>query len=148
MIIEIENLVRAMTDEELRLLLPFVKHIAGENGKLNPDNKNVLAVVPKVLKLQNDKERVYGSSYKKYGNTSIFFNLGRKTDRIENIMSRVFKDGEAVLSSEESGSSTETFTDTVVDIASYALLWATYLRETQPKQFQRFLEFNDLLDKE
>ena len=54
------------------------------------------------------------------------------------------KEGTDFLYSDEAGTATETFLDTVVDLASYALLWVGYIKETHPEAFQKFLEDNKL----
>lgn len=108
------------------------------------DTKNLLDVVPALVQLQDDKGKLYGRSYCKYGETSIFFNLSRKWDRIENIMMKAIKDGEGSLHSSDSTSATETFTDTVADMATYSLLWLGYIKENYPDEWEHFLKTNKL----
>lgn len=108
------------------------------------DNINLLEMLPKLLKLQNDKGNLYGRSYAKHGDLSIFFNLERKWDRIANIMDKAMKNGVDSLHTEASETPTETFMDTVVDLGLYALMWAGYIRETRPEAFKRFVHSNTL----
>lgn len=112
--------------------------------ELCKDNVNLLEIFPHLLKLQNEKGRVYGRSYAKHGDLSIFFNLERKWDRIYNIMERVMKEGMESLYSESSSTPTETFLDTVVDLGMYSLMWAGYIKETHPEMFEKFMRSNQL----
>lgn len=109
---------------------------------LQPDNINMLEFIPYLLKLQNDKAAIYGRSYCRHGDLSIFLNLERKWDRISNIMSKAMKEGTDTLF--EQGTATETFMDTVVDLASYAMLWAAYCMREHPEAFKQFVESNHL----
>lgn len=111
---------------------------------LNHDNKNMLSILPDILKLQNEKERVYGRSWCKHGDLSAFFNLERKWDRIQNIMERAMKEGTDTLFSAESGTPTETILDTIIDLGCYSIMWAGYIKERYPELFEQFKAQNGL----
>lgn len=126
-----------------KLLKGFSDYLESQSD-LCVDNVNLMDIFPKLLKLQNEKGRVYGRSYAKHGDLSIFFNLERKWDRIQNIMERAMKDGVNSLFSESSSTPTETFLDTIVDLGMYSLMWAGYIRETHPEEFEKFVSSNKL----
>ena len=126
------------------LVQKFQEYVAGQS-QLCPDNVNLMEIFPQLLKLQNDKGRVYGRSYAKHGDVSIFLNIERKFDRISNIMDRAMREGLNTLHSEASSTATETFLDTVVDLGLYALMWVGYIKAEYPEEYQRFLVANNLL---
>lgn len=108
------------------------------------DTQNMLKLLPAILELQAQKASVYGRSYCRHGDLSIFLNAERKWDRISNIMEKAMKNGTESLY--QTGTPTETFVDTVVDLASYGLLWVGYIMENHPEAFQKFLESNGLVN--
>ena len=138
-----ENGVKAMnvSEKEDNYLDKFEK-LLEQQEVIPPDMENLLEILPYILKLQAQKSAVYGRSYARHGDLSIFLNTERKWDRIANIMEKAMKEGTESLYNE--GTPTETFVDTVVDLASYSLLWLGYIKETHPKFFQRFIESNKL----
>ena len=111
-------------------------------SELSQDTQNMLKVFQAILELQAQKAAVYGRSYCRHGDLSIFMNVERKWDRISNIMEKAMKNGTETLY--QTGTPTETFVDTVVDLASYSLLWVGYIAENHPEVFQKFLESNKL----
>ena len=125
------------------LVQGFQTYVDGQS-ELCPDNQALMEILPSLLKLQNDKGRVYGRSYAKHGDVSIFLNVERKFDRIGNIMDRAMREGTDTLHSEASATATETFLDTVVDLGLYALMWAGYIKEMYPQEWERFLTANKL----
>ena len=126
------------------LVQGFQAYVDGQ-PQLCPDNVNLMKIFPQLLKLQNDKGRVYGRSYAKHGDVSIFLNVERKFDRISNIMDRAMREGLNTLHSEASSTATETFLDTVVDLGLYSLMWVGYIKDEFPEEYQRFLTANNLL---
>ena len=111
------------------------------------DFTNIIEILPVILELQLQKSSVYGRSYCRHGDLSIFFNTERKWDRIVNIMEKAIATGKVQnLYSDESGTPTETFFDTVVDLASYSLLWLGYIAEHNPQIVKSFMETNKLGD--
>jgi len=112
---------------------------------LTEDNVNMMAFLPRLLKLQNQKSMVYGRSYCKHKDMSIFFNVERKWDRVSNIMERAMCEGISTLYSEKSSTPTETFVDTIVDLASYSCLWASFIMAEHPEEYAKFLRDNNLL---
>lgn len=127
-----------------KLVQGFQDYVNGQS-QLCPDNTNLMEILPQLLKLQNDKGRVYGRSYAKHGDVSIFMNVERKFDRISNIMDRAMREGLNTLHSESSSTATETFLDTVVDLGLYSLMWVGYIRDEYPEEYQKFLVANNLL---
>lgn len=126
------------------LVQGFQAYVDGQ-PQLCPDNVNLMKIFPQLLKLQNDKGRVYGRSYAKHGDVSIFLNIERKFDRISNIMDRAMREGLNTLHSEASSTATETFLDTVVDLGLYSLMWVGYIKDEYPEEYQKFLAANNLL---
>lgn len=125
-------------------LLDNFKSYLDSQEELSEDNINMMKFLPALLELQNTKSLIYGRSYCRYGDFSIFMNTQRKWDRIENIMQRAMKEGTETLYSKESSTPTETFVDTVVDLASYGCLWASYIMDEHPEQYNEFLKANEL----
>ena len=136
-----------MKNSELRLKLlkNFESYLDSQN-ELSEDNINSMLMLPAILELQNQKSLIYGRSYCKHGDTSIFFNVERKWDRVENIFSKALQTGVSKLYSKDSATPTETFVDTVVDLANYSILWASYIRTEYPEEWEKFLESNNLTD--
>lgn len=136
-----------MKNSELRLKLlkNFESYLDSQN-ELSEDNINIMLMLPAILELQNQKSLIYGRSYCKHGDTSIFFNVERKWDRVENIFSKALQTGVSKLYSKDSATPTETFVDTVVDLANYSILWASYIRTEHPEEWEKFLESNNLTD--
>lgn len=126
------------------LVQGFQAYVDGQ-PQLCPDNVNLMKIFPQLLKLQNDKGRVYGRSYAKHGDVSIFLNVERKFDRISNIMDRAMREGLNTLHSEASSTATETFLDTVIDLGLYSLMWVGYIKDEYPEEYQKFLAANNLL---
>lgn len=132
---------------EKELLKAAICDYIDSQPTLCKDNTNVLMAIPSLLQLQNDKGRVYGRSWCKHQDMSAFFNLERKWDRISNIMENSFEKGiEKVLNSEESETPTETFLDTVVDLANYSLMWVGLIRELRYEKWQKWLQANEVKD--
>ena len=134
-----------MKDQELKqeLLKGFEQYLDSQD-ELCEDNVAMMKLMPKLLKLQNDKGRVYGRSYAKHGDVSIFLNVERKFDRISNIMDKAMKDGVDTLYTAQSSTPTETFMDTVVDLGLYGLMWAGYIADEHPEVYNQFLALNKL----
>lgn len=116
------------------------------NETLCPDSENMLAIFPALIKLQNDKGNYYGRSWCRHGDLSAFFNLERKWDRIYNIMDRAMNETgtQALFTSDETGTATETLLDTIADLGIYAFMWVGFIRERYPDAWQKFIEANQL----
>lgn len=135
-----------MPEEPLKreLLVAFASYLNSQE-EISDDNLNIIEILPSLLQLQNSKSLMYGRSYCKHGHLSVFFNLERKWDRIQNIMERVMKEGEdSLFEKDKSSTATETFMDTVIDLGLYSLMWAGYIKERHPEVYQKFLEINKL----
>ena len=130
-------------EDNTDLLLQNFQRFLERHPQLHSDTYNMLRLLPAILELQAQKAEVYGRSYCRHGDLSIFFNVERKWDRISNIMEKAMKNGTGTLHDE--GTPTETFVDTVVDLASYGLLWVGYIMESHPEAYQKFLEVNGLV---
>ncbi len=133
-----------VTPEIKEKILKRFENYLDSQEELSEDNLNMLEFLPYLLQLQNEKALVYGRSYCKYGDSSIFMNVQRKWDRIENIMIRALDEGLNTLYSSKSSTPTETFVDTVVDLASYGCLWSSYIMKTKPEEFKKFVDSNKL----
>lgn len=133
---------RKIEDSPDSLLQNFQRFLE-RHPQLHSDTYNMLRLLPAILELQAQKAEVYGRSYCRHGDLSIFLNVERKWDRISNIMEKAMKNGTGTLYDE--GTPTETFVDTVVDLASYGLLWVGYIMESHPEAYQKFLEANGLV---
>ena len=134
-----------MKDQALKEeLLKGIEQYLDSQDELCQDNVSIMRLMPKLLKLQNDKGRMYGRSYAKHGSASIFMNVERKFDRISNIMDRAMKEGIDSLFTEQSSTPTETFMDTVVDLGLYGLMWAGYIADKHPEVYKQFLTLNKL----
>lgn len=133
----------SLQETKARLLQGFSDYLDSQE-ELCQDNIALMEIFPQLLKLQNDKGRVYGRSYAKHGDVSIFLNCERKFDRISNIMDKAMKEGTDKLFTKDSSTPTETFLDTVVDMGLYSLMWAAYIKELHPDEYQKFLTANKL----
>jgi hypothetical protein len=109
--------------------LPYVDY----DSPIREDNVLVAVTLPFLLNLQYKKEGAYGRSWCKRGELDTFFNTARKFDRIENMMLKGAKDevGEGKV-------------DTVGDMASYGLLWLTYILREHPESFVDWVQKNIL----
>ena len=132
-----------MAKSKEELLKGFSDYLNSQ-PELCVDNQNIMEIMPKLLKLQNEKGRVYGRSWCKHEDMSAYFQLERKFDRISNIMERAMKEGTEVIHSSESSTPTETFLDTIVDLGLYSLMWAGLFMENHPDEFHKFMEANNL----
>lgn len=133
-----------MSKEEKKELIEGFSNYVNSQNQLSIDNINVMKVIPALLKLQNDKSLIYGRSWCKHGELSCFFNLERKWDRIQNIMEHAMEEGIGYIHGDEASTPTETFTDTIVDLASYSLLWMSYIYENYPEEWEKFIKANEL----
>ena len=122
--ISFRTVMQAATPNELlKLVLSYT-----DDG-VNKDNAQLLELIPHCLKLQNDKEATYGSSWCKRGEQEIFFNISRKFDRIEKMLlgSSHDKVGEPMI-------------ETVADLAIYGLLWVTFIKAHRPDEYQAWVD--------
>ena len=102
------------------------------------DTVNLMKLIPTMLDLQNQKALAYGRSYAKHGEFSIFFNLDRKYDRIENYMKSKMNS----KSIDKFAIPSETITDTILDMGVYSLMWAGYNFEKNPELFDSWKKNN------
>lgn len=81
------------------------------------------------------KSETYGDSWKKRGElTSVFGNVARKFDRIENMA----RDPETWIKA-INGETNEMVEETVLDLAVYGVLWCVFLFQERPENFKRAL---------
>ena len=127
-------------------LLAGMKSYLDSQDTLCRDNIVLMEMFPKLLKLQNDKGKVYGRSYARHADVSIFLNCERKFDRLSNIMDRAMREGTDTLhaSSEGNSTPTETFLDTIVDLGLYGLMWAGFIKDNYPQEWENFIQANKL----
>lgn len=94
------------------------------------------SVLPVLQHLQFQKEARYGNSWKQRGEIlSIFPNLCRKWDRLENIITSQIDSGLDISSGTD-----ESKIDTVGDLANYCILYLTYLAEKDPVGYRKWVE--------
>ena len=139
-----DNKLKLLDEIKDSIIKEYEDYVKSQD-KLYPDGVNVHQIITPILRLQHDKEAVYGQSWRKYGNMSAFLNTARKWDRIDNIMRNAMENGMNFLFSDEAGTAQETFLDTVVDLANYSLLWVGYIASEHPDMWNRFLESNRLI---
>jgi len=118
-----DSSIVASFNNPIKLVVPYASEDA------NPDNVNLLEIIPHCLKLQNDKEATYGSSWCKRGEQEIFFNISRKFDRVEKMLlgSSSDKVGEPMI-------------ETIGDMAIYSLLWVTYIKTHRPTEYKAWVD--------
>jgi hypothetical protein len=107
------------------------------NGVLSADtmkgHADFAAVCAVAQHVEYQKTQTYGQSWKKRGELfSVYPNLARKWDRIENLMDRMANN--IPLPQDE------TLVDTVFDLGVYCLKWVAEMAETRPEQFHQFVE--------
>lgn len=141
---ETKGLKKSPLEKTKEELLEGFRQYLDSQDSLCEDNIAMMKLMPKLLQLQNDKGRVYGRSYAKHGDISIFLNVERKFDRISTIMDRAMKEGVDTLYEGQSATPTETFMDTVVDLGLYGLMWAGYIADKHPEVYNQFLTLNKL----
>lgn len=141
---ETKGLKKSPLEKTKEELLEGFRQYLDSQDSLCEDNIAMMKLMPKLLQLQNDKGRVYGRSYAKHGDVSIFLNVERKFDRISTIMDRAMKEGVDTLYEGQSATPTETFMDTVVDLGLYGLMWAGYIADKHPEVYNQFLTLNKL----
>ena len=84
-------------------------------------------------RIHNVKSETYGDSWRKRGELlSVFGNLARKFDRLEQIVKDQEKFSKAI--NDEFG---EAYEDTVIDLAVYAVLYCTWLKENRSERYDR-----------
>ena len=131
-------------EQDVTTALTMLKNLFDVDGN-NQDLYNVLRVLPVLLRLQSQKAQYYGRSYCRHGQYSIFFNMERKWDRISNMVEASLQPGaKKELLNPQNGTATENFLDTIMDLASYGLLWAGFLLENHPNLIDDFIRKNEL----
>ena len=102
----------------------------------NKEMADFARVCESLKKIHAAKSSTYGDSWKRRGElTSIFGNVARKFDRIENIA----RDPEQWLKAID-GETNEMVEETVLDLAVYCVLWCTYLMKERPQNFNKALQ--------
>lgn len=83
--------------------------------------------------LQHYKGKRYGNAWCRHGEfISIFSNLDRKFDRLTNIILQAIHENAPIPEPE----SEETIMETVGDLATYAILWMTFIKQNRPKEYE------------
>jgi hypothetical protein len=80
-------------------------------------------------RLQEAKNKHYQNSYSKRGVLSIFFNMERKWDRMDK---QIFSD--------LSNAASETFLDTCIDLAAYAVKLCAWICARRPEMYRQLLQ--------
>ncbi|MMZ43622.1 hypothetical protein D1872_51850 [compost metagenome] len=117
-----------------------------------PDNEKLPSILTLLLAVQYDKERFYGSSWKGKGEyRGIMANIDRKYDRLDTMTQAEIKDPsislEALEKALEAGEIDgdyvgESKVDAVADLANYALLYLTYIKDNYPRVFEVWVNKN------
>jgi hypothetical protein len=106
-----------------------------ENGKQKDDSFR--EVIDLMFDLQSYKARHYGSSWCKHGEAiSIFGNISRKYDRLEQIIKNNAINGLPL----PSPLSEESVAETAADLAVYSILWMTWIKVNRPIEFNAWKE--------
>lgn len=89
-------------------------------------------VVGLLDRMQRYKGKRYGSSWCKHGEAiSIFGNVSRKFDRIENIVVDAVNNDAPIPAPD----SEESLAETIGDLATYCVLWLVWVRQNRPDEF-------------
>lgn len=95
------------------------------------------------LLIQHQKSATYKNSWIKRGWGGVFYNIGRKFDRIESF----FKDTKRLLKFEQETEPSlheEPVLDTIIDLMNYSGLASQHIMVTKPKIFDNWLERNGI----
>jgi hypothetical protein len=117
-----------------------------------PDNSKLPEIVTLLMAIQYDKEKHYGSSWKRKGEyRGIMANIDRKYDRLDkmtedeiNGKAKTLAEWEELL---KNGVNTpddvgESKIDAIADLTNYGLLYMTYVKEHYPHVFKVWVERN------
>ncbi len=114
---------------------PLVNNYEIKKKLKNGDKDSVILkadiplIIISMIKLHNKKSIMYGDAWKKRGEIlSIFSNISRKYDRIENVKGTAnFSDGESLF-------------DTLADLCIYCVKYITYIAEKSGNSMTDFLK--------
>lgn len=107
-------------------------------GQIQYHIEDVEELMEALKKFHEAREQTYQLSFAKRGETGVWLNLVRKTDRLDPLAARVMTSvvtGEEVL--ENDG---VTLVDTLVDMAMYSLKWLAIIKVIRPDHFHEWLE--------
>lgn len=113
-------------------------------SNLPHDNRNLYAIMPLVLQLQEKKERDYGRSWNcggdpTLGHMTACSEILKKSERIKNlIIANAGKGFKNVAGDWHSNN--EPFADTLLDLAVYCLLYRGWLAEQNPRGYAEYCE--------
>ena len=97
--------------------------------------KSFSIICEQLQNIHKIKSATYGDSWKKRGElTSVFGNVARKFDRIENIAN----DFSTFIKTLQ-GDTNEMLEETVLDMAVYCVLWCVFMLEERPENFNKAL---------
>lgn len=99
--------------------------------KLQEHCQDVLAIAMALMPFHEKREDTYQLSFAKRGETGVWMNLMRKTDRLDGLCNKVF--------SGEEGNNGVTLVDTLVDAAMYALKWLAVIRQIRPEDMEMWV---------
>lgn len=99
--------------------------------KLQEHVKDVIAIAMALMPFHEQREKTYNLSFAKRGETGVWMNLMRKTDRLDGLCAKVF--------SGEQGNNGVTLVDTLVDIAVYAMKWLAVIKQIRPEDMEMWI---------
>lgn len=89
-----------------------------------------------IYDLQCYKGQTYGDSWCKHGEAiSIFGNVARKYDRIENIITDHIENAKDL----PAPNSEESLSETIADLGVYCILWMTWIKENRPEEYKHWM---------
>lgn len=94
--------------------------------------EDVARIVMSLMPFHEKREETYALSFAKRGESGVWMNLMRKTDRLDRLANKVF-------SGEEVGNAGVTLVDTLVDTAMYALKWLAVIQQVRPGDMERWI---------
>ncbi len=103
------------------------------SGQLEDHCDDVRVIMLALLPFHKAREATYNLSFAKRGETGVWMNLMRKTDRLDRLASKVMstKDG--------SPADGVTLVDTLVDTAMYALKWLAVIKRIRPEDMEAWV---------
>lgn len=93
--------------------------------------QDVLAIAMALMPFHEKREETYNLSFAKRGESGVWMNLMRKTDRLDRLSNKVF--------SGEEGNNGVTLVDTLVDTAMYALKWLAVIKQIRPDDMEMWI---------
>jgi hypothetical protein len=140
-----------MSDSNLDAMLEIIKQDMPSyssstlsDESIDPYGVSMDKLAAIVLWLQRVKDAGYGRSWAKRGEMGVFHNVMRKKDRMDTLE----KLAQAIMSGHASvGRSTRVaFVATLIDMANYCMMWASYVAKVRPEDFVAWLQDDFCID--